>query len=94
MSTEKLRTSDESLRETGRVEIWRHYKGTLYVVLHIAVCFQTGKPIVIYKVLSAVADKKAPGFIWARPLSDWFELVCDPDYGYAGPRFTLAEDLM
>lgn len=45
--------------------IYRHYKGNMYKVLHIAKHSETLEDMVIYQ------DVNAPEKIWARPASMW-----------------------
>ena len=50
-------------------KIFRHYKGNLYKVLHIANHSETLEKMVVYKALYG------EGEIWTRPLSMWTEKV-------------------
>ncbi len=65
--------------------IYRHYKGNLYKVLHVALHTETEEPLVIYQALYG-AQK-----IWARPLDMFIETVTLPD-GSIVPRFALIEE--
>ena len=56
----------------GRVEEgtrWQHYKGTVYVVIGLAVHSENLDDLVLYRG----ADDSGP--TWARPLSMWHEEV-------------------
>ena len=64
--------------------IYRHYKGKLYRVLHIARHSETEEQLVIYQ---ALYDDYG---IWARPFSTFMEDVQMPDDTWA-PRFSLLE---
>lgn len=48
-----------------KLGIYRHYKGNIYKVLHIAKHSETLENMVIYQ------DVNAPDKIWARPISMW-----------------------
>ena len=50
-------------------KIFRHYKGNLYKVLHVANHSETLEKMVVYKALYG------EGEIWTRPLSMWTEKV-------------------
>ena len=65
-------------------EIYRHYKGNVYRVLHLAKHTETMEDMVIYTPASGDGTE-----VWARPLSMWHEEVSTP----AGivSRFTLIE---
>lgn len=65
--------------------IYRHYKGNLYNVLHVALHTETEEPLVIYQAL--YGERK----IWARPLDMFMETVTLPD-GSIVPRFALIEE--
>ena len=49
--------------------IYRHYKGNIYRVLHIARHSETLEEMVIYQ------DVNCPEKIWARPAGMWEEVV-------------------
>lgn len=50
-------------------QIYRHYKGNLYIVICTAKNSETLSDMVIYR------DVSSPEKIWARPLSMWNETV-------------------
>lgn len=65
---------------------YRHYKGNMYKVLHIAKHSETLEDMVIYQ------DVKYPDKIWARPTSMW-----DDDIEIDGKivkRFELMEEAL
>ena len=45
-------------------EVYRHYKGGRYVVLHCGVLEATIEPCVMYRSLEK-------GYVWVRTLEDW-----------------------
>ena len=49
--------------------IYKHYKGNLYELLHIANHSETLEKMVVYKALYG------EGEVWVRPLSMWDEVV-------------------
>lgn len=49
-------------------EIYRHYKGASYQVLHIGLHTETLEELVVYKAIGG-------NQIWVRPLSMWQESV-------------------
>ena len=61
---------------------YRHYKGNLYKVLHLAGHSETEELLVIYQALYGDYG------IWARPLDMFVEDVLLPD-GTEVPRFQL-----
>ncbi|MGM9524704.1 MAG: DUF1653 domain-containing protein [Peptococcaceae bacterium] len=61
---------------------YRHYKGNLYKVLHLARHSETEELLVIYQALYGDYG------IWARPLDMFVEDVLLPD-GTEVPRFQL-----
>lgn len=65
--------------------IYRHYKGNLYQVLHIARHSETEEVLVIYRCLYGEFG------VWARPLSMFTETVMVD--GKEVPRFTLIKKL-
>ena len=67
-----------SLDDTVVPGVYRHFKGTRYVVVGTARHSETEEALVVYH---------REGFpdLWVRPISMWSEHV-DRD-GYAGPRF-------
>lgn len=69
-----------------KLGIYRHYKGNIYKVLHIAKHSETLEDMVIYQ------DVSAPDKIWARPASMW-----DDDIEIDGKtvkRFELMEEAL
>ncbi|MEA4912559.1 MAG: DUF1653 domain-containing protein [Oscillospiraceae bacterium] len=71
--------------------IYRHFKGNLYEVLHVALHSETLEPMVVYRALYGDRD------VWVRPASMWNEEV---DYegetvrrfSYVGQKTTEAEE--
>jgi len=49
--------------------VYRHFRGNLYKLLHIAKHSETLKPMVVYRALCG------DGGIWVRPLEMWDEEV-------------------
>jgi hypothetical protein len=49
-------------------QVWRHYKGGLYVVVAVALKEDTLEPLVVYR-----SNKK--GTVWARTFGDWTDWV-------------------
>ena len=64
--------------------VYKHYKGNLYELLHIATHSETLEKMVVYKALYG------EGEIWVRPLSMWEEKV--NVNGETVSRFTLVEE--
>ncbi|MBQ2865800.1 MAG: DUF1653 domain-containing protein [Clostridia bacterium] len=60
--------------------VYRHFKGNLYRVLHIAKHSETLEPMVVYKALYG------EGGIWVRPASMWDETIARDGVTYK--RFT------
>ena len=65
--------------------IYRHYKGSLYQVLHIAKHSETEEALVVYRCLYGEYD------VWVRPLTMFIEVV-EVD-GKEAPRFELIKAL-
>ena len=65
-------------------QIYRHYKGNEYRVLHLAKHTETMEDMVVYTPTSGEA------YVWARPLSMWHETVTVE--GREMPRFALIKD--
>lgn len=65
---------------------YRHYKGNIYKVLHIAKHSETLEDMVIYQ------DINAPDKIWARPASMWNDDI-EID-GKTVKRFELLEEIL
>ena len=64
--------------------VYRHFKGNLYRVLHIAKHSETLEPMVVYKALYG------EGEIWVRPASMWDETIARDGVTYK--RFTYIGD--
>lgn len=64
--------------------IYRHFKGNLYALLHVARHSETLEPMVVYQALYGERG------IWVRPLPMWSEPVSRD--GYEGPRFVRIRD--
>ncbi|SJM37006.1 hypothetical protein A1019T_00977 [Psychrobacter pasteurii] len=65
--------------------IYRHYKGSLYQVLHTAHHSETEKALVVYRCLYGNYD------VWVRPLEMFVETVTVE--GQTVPRFELIQAL-
>ena len=65
--------------------IYRHYKGSLYQVMHTAQHSETEEVLVIYRCLYGEYG------VWARPLSMFTESVMVD--GKEMPRFALVQEL-
>ena len=59
--------------------LYRHFKGRMYRLLHVAKHSETLEEMVVYQALYGEQG------IWVRPASMWNEHV-ERD-GYSGPRF-------
>ena len=71
------------MKEVKENEIYRHYKGNVYRVLHLAKHTETMEDMVIYTPVTGES------YVWARPLSMWHETVHTKDGDVS--RFTLIE---
>ena len=65
--------------------IYRHYKGSLYQVLHTAQHSETEEPLVVYRCLYGEYG------VWVRPLAMFSETVMIDDREI--PRFKLIKAL-
>ena len=65
--------------------IYRHYKGSLYQVLHTATHSETEESLVVYRCLYGDYG------VWVRPLSMFAEMVTIE--GKEVPRFELIKEL-
>lgn len=65
--------------------IYRHYKGSLYQVLHTAQHSETEETLVVYRCLYGEYD------VWVRPLAMFAEMVTRD--GKQLPRFELIKIL-
>ena len=65
--------------------IYRHYKGSLYQVLHTAQHSETEESLVVYRCLYGEYG------VWVRPLAMFAETVTVE--GKQVPRFELIKDL-
>lgn len=65
--------------------IYRHYKGNLYQVLHIATHSETADALVVYRALYGDYG------VWVRPLTMFTEMVAVE--GISQPRFALVQAL-
>jgi len=63
--------------------VYKHFRGNLYEVLHVAKHSETSEPMVVYKALYG------DGGIWVRPLKMWEEEVLFE--GKKVKRFTLTD---
>lgn len=75
-------TKTDQAIKTG---IYRHYKGNLYQVLHIATHSETAEKLVVYRALYGDYG------VWVRPLTMFCESV-EID-GNTLPRFELIKEL-
>ena len=69
--------------------IYRHYKGNLYQVLHIARHSETEEQLVVYRCL--YGDEVTKESVWVRPLAMFTEMVIVD--GQQVPRFELVKAL-
>jgi hypothetical protein len=67
-----------------KLEIYRHYKGNVYRVLHIAKHSETHEDMVVYQ------DINSPNKIWVRPASMWNDDITVN--GETVKRFQLLEN--
>ena len=63
--------------------IYRHHKGTLYELLHIARHSETEEPLVVYRALYGSYG------VWVRPLAMFAEEI-ETEHGRT-PRFALVK---
>lgn len=71
-------------------DVFRHFKGDLYIVVGLSIAVETGVEIPRVEFRRVVGD----GTIYSRTLSNFLEFVDRPDYGYYGPRFAFREASM
>ena len=70
----------------ARGTLWRHFKGGVYRILHIALMEGTREDVVVYmNVTEHGADLPVPQ-IWVRPVNEWREFVEIP--GGTGTKIT------
>jgi hypothetical protein len=67
------------------IGIYRHYKGNLYQVLHLATHSETAEILVVYRALYGEYG------VWVRPLAMFSETVTID--GVTQPRFALVQAL-
>lgn len=67
-------------------EIWRHYKGNDYLVLHRARMEHDGQWMVVYVTFGKLHDETSR---WVRPLSEWVNIV--EHEGERVQRFTFVK---
>mgnify|MGYP001580245596 CR=1 FL=1 len=89
---EVLASLPESTPRKG--EVWRHYKGGRYDVLHVVLSANDASlPIVVYRETWEMGKGHYEPLYWARLLSEWTEWVWvvephdEGDIAYNGPRF-------
>jgi hypothetical protein len=58
--------------------LYRHYKGNVYRVLHVAMCVETKTDVVVYQPAEG-------GQVWVRDADQWNELVTSP----ANPKIKI-----
>ncbi len=73
----------ETSAEEFRHGIYRHFKGELYEVLHLARHSESEEDYVVYRALYGVRD------VWVRPLAMFVEMV--EINGASEPRFAWVE---
>ena len=66
--------------------IYRHYKGNLYQVLHIAIHSETHEKLVVYRALYGEYG------VWVRPVAMFCEMVQFD--GQSVPRFKLIKEII
>ncbi len=64
-------------------ELWRHYKGNIYMVAAVAEHTETREMLVVY---SPVGLYEAPSCFWVRPLKMWHDEIHGPDGVGIGKR--------
>jgi hypothetical protein len=69
--------------ESNPVDLYKHYKGGIYKILHYGTHTETGERMVVYKQPNGAS-------IWVRPASMFFENVLVD--GISQPRFKLIVD--
>ena len=75
----------QSIKNTVPQGIYRHYKGSLYQVLHTAQHSETEESLVVYRCLYGDYD------VWVRPLTMFSETVLVD--GKELPRFEMIKAL-
>lgn len=73
-------------RHVRRGERYRHFKGGLYRIEHVALCSETQRSIVVYRALS-------DGRVWTRPLDEFLgRALSHYSHTDIGERFTKVEE--
>ena len=67
-----------------RPGIYRHFKGSEYLLIDVAKHSETAEPMVVYRAMYGDCG------LWVRPLSMWTEQVVRKDY--TGPRFRFVKE--
>ncbi|VBB17622.1 DUF1653 domain-containing protein [Yasminevirus sp. GU-2018] len=81
-STISVKSRTSSSRVVSPNELYKHYKGSVYQVLHIAKHTEAEEPLVIYRNVKETQ-------VWARPYQMFVEDV--EIEGVVQPRFTLVQ---
>lgn len=66
--------------------VYRHFKGNLYEVLHVAKHSETLEEMVVYRRLLS------SGEVWVRPARMFLEIVADEQTGEPVSRFTFVPE--
>ena len=85
MSEILVNTRDVEFRWPAEGSRWRHYKGGIYMIVGCATEESSLQAVVVYR-------SELTGYVWTRPMSDFFGMIKQDDGRPAVPRFALVAE--